>query len=245
MQPLASRRSAAPARKPSKQDPSRPRGDGYAYKKDFYRSAAVAADYDFHRFGSRARRRRDARKWRAILAALEQADGVRSMLDLPCGTGRFSGRLADEGHDVLACDISLEMMRVARGKQTEGVAAVDFVQTDAETLPFKDGSIDCVMSIRFLFHVDPGTRVRILGEMARVTRRWLILDYRHRYSLRYFRWRVLRALGLTRRPLERVSRRQLELELEAAGVAIRDIVPVARLFSDKWIVLGEARVVGR
>lgn len=243
MQPLASRDSAASARRPSKQDPSRPRADGYAYKKGFYRSATVAADYDFHRFGSGTRRRRDARKWRAIRAALEETGGVRSVLDLPCGTGRFSGRLASEGHDVLACDIAMEMMQVARAKHAEKAGeAVRFVQADAEKLPLRDGSVDCVMAIRFLFHVDPKTRIRILGEMARVTRRWLILDYRHRYSWRYAKWRVWGALGLTRRPLERVSREQLERELAAAGITVRNILPVARFFSDKWIVLGEARV---
>ena len=39
-------------KKPGKSDPSRPREDGYDYKRDFYRSAQVADDYDFHRFSS-------------------------------------------------------------------------------------------------------------------------------------------------------------------------------------------------
>ena len=104
----------------------------------------------------------------------------------------------------------------------------------------RDASMDCVMSIRFMFHVDPESRVRILREMGRVSRRWVIVDYRHRYSLRYANRRLLRAIGLTRRPFERVSREQLEHEFRAAGLSIHKVIPVWRVFSDKWIVVGES-----
>ena len=78
-------------KKPSRQDVSKPKVDEYAYKKDFYRDPAVAADYDQHRFTTPRRKRRNVRKWRAIQRALDEAGDVRSVLDLPCGTGRFTG----------------------------------------------------------------------------------------------------------------------------------------------------------
>jgi SAM-dependent methyltransferase len=226
--------------RPSKRDVSRPRGDGYAYKKAFYRRADVAADYDFHRFGDPRRTRRNARKWRTILSALRETDGVRSILDLPCGTGRFTGPLTERGYTVLGGDISREMMQRAREKTNGAPSLCGFVQADAEALPLRDASLDCVLSIRFMFHVDPDSRVRILREMGRVSRRWLIVDYRHRYSLRWAKWRLLRRLGLTNRRFERVSREQLEREFHAAGIAIRKVIPVRRVFSDKWIVVGES-----
>ena len=116
-----------------------------------------------------------------------------------------------------------------------------FVQAEAEALPFRDDALDCVVSIRFLFHADGQTRVRILQEMKRVTRRWLIVDYRHRYSVHYWVWRIKRRLGLTDAPLERVSRGQMEAEFAAAGVSVRKVFPVTRVFSDKWIVIGETK----
>jgi hypothetical protein len=79
----------------------------------------------------------------------------------------------------------------------------------------------------------------MLREMGRVSRRWLILDYRHKYSWHYGVWRVRRLLGLTRAPFPRVGRAQMERELHAAGLRVRRVFPVARVFSDKWIVLGE------
>lgn len=235
--------SAIPNRKPAKTDVSRPaRAGDYAYKKEFYRDADVAADYDSHRFGSASRQKRNLRKWKTILAALELTSEVKTVLDMPCGTGRFTSPLALRGYDVIASDISIEMMQHARsaGGQVDGVAG--YVQAGAESLPLRTGSVDCAMSIRFLHHIDPETRVRILAEMKRVSRRWVILDYRHRYSHRYAMWRLKRLLGLTKEDLPRVTRPQMEDELRAAGLSLRKVIPVAWWFSDKWIVLAEGRV---
>ena len=228
------------ARRPKKDDPSRARrGEVYAYKKQFYQSDDVAADYDFHRWGTPERARRNLRKWRTILRALALTKDVRSILDVPCGTGRFTGQLAARGYGVVGSDISLEMMRVARSQ----IGPIDelrgYVRADAEALPFADGAFDCVMSIRFLFHIDPVTRVRIVGEMARVSRRWLILDYRHKYNYRYAMWKLRWTLGLTKTPLSRVSTAEMQRELQEAGVRVVEILPVTRVFSDKWIVVGE------
>src|SRR5689334_25222683 len=82
------------SKQPSRDDPSKPKQHGYAYKKKFYQSSEVAADYDEHRFRTPKRMRRNARKWAAIQKALALADGVKTVIDLPCGTGRFTGHIA-------------------------------------------------------------------------------------------------------------------------------------------------------
>jgi ubiquinone/menaquinone biosynthesis C-methylase UbiE len=229
------------ARKPGKGDVSRPdpRAD-YREKKRFYQDPEVAGDYDFHRFGSTERVRRNARKWKAISRALARATGIRSVLDLPCGTGRFTGRLADAGYDVVGADISSAMMREARLRFESRRGIHGYVRADAEHLPLADGSVDCVMSIRFLHHIDPPTRVVILRELARVSRRWLVLDFRHKASYRYLISRLRARLGFpSRRPTPQVSKREMDAELAAAGVRAVAMFPVARFFSDKCIVLGE------
>lgn len=225
-------------RKPAKSDVSRPgrRGD-YAFKKGFYQDQAVAQDYDFHRWGSGKRAKRNARKWRAIRAALELTEGVRTVLDIPCGTGRFTDSLAALGYEVIGSDISMEMMQVAQQKGDGSDGGLGFVQADAERLPLRTGSVDCIVCIRFMFHIDPPTRVRILREMRRVSREWIVIDYRHRYSLRYWLWGLRLKLGLVKEELPRVSRREMEQEFQEAGLQVMQIIPVARFFSDKWIVV--------
>jgi SAM-dependent methyltransferase len=228
-------------KKPSREDVSKPKVEEYSYKKEFYRDAAVAADYDQHRFTTPRRQRRNVRKWRAIRRAIDQAADVGSVLDLPCGTGRFTGHLARLDLEVIGSDISLHMMReAALARQVQHPGIIGFVQGDAEQLPFSDRSLDCVMSIRFMFHVDPITRRRILREMGRVSNRWLIIDYRHRYSLRWLSWRIRHAVGLLAEVPERVSREGLRSEFRDAGLTIRCVIPVRRWISDKWIVLAEA-----
>ena len=227
--------------KPSRDDPSKPKAHGYAYKKQFYQSSEVAADYDEHRFRTPKRIRRNVRKWNAIQKALALTNGVKTVVDLPCGTGRFTGHLARAGYDVIGSDISIEMMQQA--SQLASVSHENikgYVRADAEALPFRSKSADCLMSIRFLFHVDPDTRRRMLREFGRVSRRWIIADYRHKYSARYGLWKVSRALGLAKRPFERVSVKSMKSEFEDAGLRVVKIIAVRRWLSDKWVVLAES-----
>jgi len=232
-------------KRPGKSDPSRPREDGYDYKRDFYRSASVADDYDFHRFSTPERQKRNARKWAAIRKALSATTGVRTILDLPCGTGRFTGALAREGYEIIGSDISLEMLQKAASLPQPDVNGKPplihgYVQANAEHLPLRNDSLDCVVCIRFMMHVDPATRVRMLREFARVSRRWVIVDYRHKYTFRYVATHTVGKLGFGRTPLSRVSTRDLHDEFRQAGLAVREIIRVsAPLLSDKWVVLSE------
>jgi ubiquinone/menaquinone biosynthesis C-methylase UbiE len=229
------------SKQPSRDDPSKPKQHGYAYKKQFYQSSEVAADYDEHRFRTPKRMRRNARKWNAIQKALALADGVKTVVDLPCGTGRFTGHLARAGYEVIGSDISVEMMQqAATMKSVRHENIRGYVRADAEALPFKSKSTDCLLSIRFLFHVDPDTRRRMLREFGRVSRRWIIADYRHKYSFRYGVWKLSRWLGLTKRPFERVSVKSMKSEFEDAGLRVVKIIPVRRWLSDKWVVLAES-----
>jgi len=181
------------------------------------------------------------RKWAAIQAALAHADGVKTVVDLPCGTGRFTGHLARAGYEVIGSDIAVEMMQQAATLPSVRHANIKgYVRADAEALPFKAKSTDCLMSIRFLFHVDPDTRRRMLREFGRVSRRWIIADYRHKYSFRYGFWKLTRLLGLTRRPFERVSVKSMKSEFEDAGLRVVKIIAVRRWLSDKWVVLAES-----
>ncbi len=218
---------------------SKPEPLPYAYKKGFYRNAEVASHYDRERFFGPLKQKRNERKWRTIARALDELGGdIRRVADLPCGTGRFTGSLARRGLEVVGADISREMMSEAMAATAGQERISGFVQADAERLPFRDDEFDCIVSIRFMFHVDPMIRVTILRELGRVAR-FQIVDYRHRYSYRYVRWHTRRRFGFTSRNLERVSREGLELEFRDAGLSVRRILPVTRVFSDKWIVIGE------
>src|SRR5688572_29233934 len=84
----------------------------------------------------------------AMAAHLAEAPPA-SILDLGCGTGRFTDALAVHFNaDVLGLDPSVKMLQVARAKRHEG--RVHYVLARAEALPLASRSLDVVfMSMSF------------------------------------------------------------------------------------------------
>jgi len=210
-----------------------------------YQDVSVVESYDSWRYDAPRGRRRNARDLEAIGRALDEAarrgHPVRTALDLPCGTGRLVPFFRERGIRGLGADISLAMMSHARRKHGH---SLPMVRCDASAIPLPDGSVDAVLAIRFFFHLDHATRQEVLREMRRVSRRWLVLDLRHRYNLRWGSWHVRRWLGLLREIPFRFSREGLQEELRQAGLTLLSAAPSRRYFgwlSDKWIVLAEKR----
>lgn len=211
-------------------------------RKQFYRDPRIAERYDELRI-SGARKGRHRAEWRAIEKALARAGDVRELLDVPTGTGRFVDALLARGIRVAGADISSEMMRQGQERlDREGSPAgsLGFTQCEAEALPFRASSFDMVASIRFFMHLTPGVRLAVLRELARVSRRWVLVDYRHRHAPRNILKRWAHALGLRKSPAPpRVSRDEMLAELEAAGLRAVEVHVVTPIFSDKWFVLCE------
>jgi ubiquinone/menaquinone biosynthesis C-methylase UbiE len=207
-----------------------------------YTKPEVASRYDAKRFASSSGKRRNRRKIATIRRALALIEKPRFVLDIPCGTGRLFDFLGEEGMRFVGADIAQPMLREAATKP-RGEFQAGLVAADGEKLPFADKSFDAVMSIRFLFHLTPETRIKIIREMARVSRGYLILDYRLRYCLRNVVRIGLAKIGL-KRALRRPTRVEMLDELFAAGVEPMAIFPVARGFSDKYIVLCRAKEPG-
>jgi len=182
---------------------------------------------------------------RAFDKAASLGPPIRSCLDLPCGTGRLFPWLSHQQLQFVGADISLEMMYAAWRKDGatngNGVPLV-LVQCDGESLPLKSQSLDAVFSIRFMFHVPREVRIRILQEMARVSRRWLIVDFRHCYNVRWCFRRLCHGVGVARHIGEVWSRESLRGEAAEAGLEVVGIFSPRQglsIFSDKWVVLLE------
>lgn len=225
--------------------PARP-VDDYGAKRAHYQIGDVADRYDAERWTAGTRRWSNRRKFLAISKALALArrlgGPVRTALDCPCGTGRILPLLAAEQLRVVGSDLSLEMMGQIRRKSLDASAALrGLVRCDAEGLPYRDNGFDVVLSIRFLFHLPTDVRRRIVTEMARVSREWLILDYRHKYTLKYAIKRLQWRLGLSRREYRRVSMQEITEDFRQAGIEMARILPTFPVLSDKWVILGRKK----
>ncbi|GKQ39504.1 class I SAM-dependent methyltransferase [Streptomyces sp. A012304] len=94
--------------------------------------------------------------------------GVRSLLDVACGTGIVPRRLAAgrDGLRVTGVDLASAMVRQAAVRLPGAV-----VRADGRRLPFRDGEFDAVSSVWLLHLVEPAADVRgIVAECARMLR---------------------------------------------------------------------------
>jgi ubiquinone/menaquinone biosynthesis C-methylase UbiE len=148
-------------------------------RKALYQDRGVAESYFDKRFSSGQGKKGNEATRRALARALDEIAGIHKILDLPCGTGRFTGVFTKRGYLYFGADVSMEMINVlARGASGDGWTP-NLVRCDAEHLPFKEDAFDCVAAIRFLNFVPKGPREKVLAEMRRVSRRWLVVEANH------------------------------------------------------------------
>jgi SAM-dependent methyltransferase len=106
--------------------------------------------------------------WTApFLVPLRDA-GVRTILELGCGTGNDAARLAGEGYVVTAIDVSGEAIRQAKARFG---SAVRFMVADmTQRLAFPDGSFDAVMSNVAMHMFPDGVTRALFAEVGRLVR---------------------------------------------------------------------------
>ena len=91
------------------------------------------------------------------------------LLDLGCGTGAHTIRLARRGYRVVGAELTFPGAKAAAGRLTaEGYPPL-LVVADAEHLPFKDGAFHTVWASLLLHHFP--VLDRLPSEMRRVTRK--------------------------------------------------------------------------
>jgi SAM-dependent methyltransferase len=223
--------------------------DGYyKHRREYYRDATIATTYDASRFTGLRSRRHD-RECEVIACALDvarqldlardpEARPLQDVLDVPTGTGRFLPLLLGRGLETYGADVSHEMIEQARGRVTSmSLACSGFVQADATALPWRDASFDVVMSMRFFFHLPSAVRVAVMREMSRVSRGWVLVDYRHAHVPRHHVRRWFHSIGIGKAAQPRPSRETIFGELRDAGLEPVRIFEIVPIFSDKWFVL--------
>lgn len=141
---------------------------------EWYQATEVAEEYEEKRF-SRGGRLIDRREKQAVLDAIGSVDGKR-VLEIACGTGRFTVMLAERGANIVGLDISAAMLQQGRHKaRNAGVSDhLEFIRGDAARLPFPDDYFDTVFAMRF-FHL-ANTPASFLSEMCRVSKDQVFFD---------------------------------------------------------------------
>ena len=129
-----------------------------------YDQSGIARTYDEARALTPARHRH----WQRLLSAHVDRAAISLVVDLGCGTGRFSEMLAAElGARVIGLDPSEKMIDQARRKPATSL--IVFGRASAHELPLTDGCVDLVFMSQVYHHLpDPAGVAR---ECERVLRR--------------------------------------------------------------------------
>jgi ubiquinone/menaquinone biosynthesis C-methylase UbiE len=118
---------------------------------------------DYHRFATHT-------VW-PLGEVLVEACGIRAglrVLDVAAGTGNVAIRAAQAGAEVVAADLTPEHFAAGRREARARGVELDWVEADAETLPFGDDAFDVVTSC--LGAIFPADHRAVAGELVRVCR---------------------------------------------------------------------------
>jgi SAM-dependent methyltransferase len=118
---------------------------------------------------------REQRLLAHLLAQCQLAKGL--VLDVPCGYSRFAPLYARLGMTVIGADISYDMAHLAAAQSAQPSRG-RWLCADVRALPFANRVFGGVLCLRLLHHrYSDAERQQMLGELARVSRRFVILSF--------------------------------------------------------------------
>ena len=188
--------------------------DDYSAR-DAYQDYDVGAQYEKLRFSGAMGRYRRWAELRAVNMALEAVEPGSTILDCPCGIGRWWPTLAPKAGKLIAVDISDGMLAHARERAERSGLEVELVKADAESLPLADGSVDWVFSFALTKHLPMPVQYQVMREFGRVARRGVICTFGVFTHLTYEFWRRRKLYGSFP-----VLSEQLDAIAEEAGLVV-------------------------
>jgi SAM-dependent methyltransferase len=143
-----------------------------------------------------------------------------TLLDLPCGAGRFTDLLRPRCSRLIQGDLAGAMLAQRQNPQLWAL------QGSLNQLPFADDCVDLAFCFRVLHHfAGSELRVQVLSELARVSQKWILTSYYDAHSLPIWRDR----LRGRNRALTPISHAQFEKEAAQVGLKV-----ALRSFRSRW-----------
>ncbi len=112
-----------------------------------------------------------AKHIRASALAMAQLKAGQKVLDVGCGTGDLTlqaAKLAMPGGEVCGIDASGKMIEIAKKKNRDAGAQVNFQQGIMEQLNFSDNYFDVILCFLVMHHLPQDVKEKSLAEIKRV-----------------------------------------------------------------------------
>lgn len=182
----------------------------------------------------------------SILSALKGVPTGAKVLDLPCGTGRLTSMLLEQGYIVTAADSSPHMVARAQGSvqriaksQSNNNPQVSFDVRDVMHTEFRDGEFDAVVCNRLFHHfTEPASRQAALKELRRITRGPIVVSFFNSFAVDSLRFK-LRWFLKGQKPIDRIpiSLSTFTADGQAAGLTVERTVATRWGLSPMWYVV--------
>ena len=166
--------------------------------------------------------------------ALWLAGQPQSVLDLPCGTGRFWNLLAEEPRrQIYAADLNRAMFETGlRLRPASLTRRIEAFEASAFSIPRRDEFVECVFSIRLLHHIERAEdRLAILNEFKRVSSSTIIVSLWIDGNYRALREQRRAVRQGPSRDRYLVSRMVIENEFQECGLSIVGRVDFLKYYS--------------
>jgi SAM-dependent methyltransferase len=206
------------------------------------------ADYERRRYRGLDQRLVDRREQRLLaraFARLRELDGDAwtgpsgpLVLDAPCGYGRFSGLVLEEGARLVSADLAGSMVARALERRRSGRHVGGIVSDLRGALAFKPGAFDYVLSMRLFHHLHAAEdREAVLREFARVASRGVVMSFYRFRGLHALQRRLRRLFKPSHRDIKMVAGETFEREASAAGLVVDRVYPLFRGIHAQHIVV--------
>jgi len=114
--------------------------------------------------------------WKEVIRYYSLLKNSRIICDLGCGNGRHTYNLLQLADEVIGIDLSFNLLRIAKKKLSNFKFSP--INADATYLPFKDSSIDHLISIAMIHHIPSNQmRIKCIKECRRVLKEKGILIF--------------------------------------------------------------------
>jgi ubiquinone/menaquinone biosynthesis C-methylase UbiE len=210
-----------------------------------WKSKAVAENYDDRRFASLGGRIYD-RMEKSVIAkcfdAAQRLARVETVLEVACGTGRISEFISRRGYQLTCGDISDDMRAVAAKRlRAASHDQVQLVNLDIYDINQEDEQFDCVCAFRLFQHLTSEQRALALADMARVSKRFVLVNVMFT-SAYYDAVRKLRRIAGRYITRYTSSQAEIDRELDYAGLTVVRSILTQPGFNGNRVLLLEKRV---
>ena len=154
----------------------------------------------------------------ALQRVLTALPPLSMIVDAGSGAGRLASVLSRHAEHLIQVDISSQMLEVAFENCPLPSERGTYLQADARAIPLASGSADLVFCHRLLNHLSGEDRLRILRELARISRAYVVVSCLTPPAPIYIVRKVYRAIRGSAVPHAELGPRQLLREAWSVGL---------------------------